>query len=112
MPLPTQDQVMGQLRLLIPAVGMIVSAVGIAAPDKVSVVVSQLMICVGPLVLIGTSIWSLFANSRASIMASAAKPAAPGMPAPQIVLPAAEAELAQTLPANVNTTNDVKVVTK
>lgn len=101
MPLPTQDQVMGQLRVIIPALGTIVSAVGIATPDKVGTTVAALMTSVGPISYVVVSIWSLIANSRASIMASAAKPAAPGLPPPQIVLPAAEAALAQTLPGNV-----------
>ena len=94
MALPTQDQVMAQLRVLIPAVG-------IASPDKVGTDVAMAMTAVGPIAYVIVVIWSLIANSRASIMASAAKPAAPGLPAPQIVLPAAEADLAQNLPSNV-----------
>jgi hypothetical protein len=45
-------------------------------------------------------------------MIAASKPAEPGLAAPQIVLPKEEAALAQQLPSNVNTTNDVKVVAK
>lgn len=112
MPLPTQDQVMGQLRVIIPAVGTIVSAVGIASPDKVGTTTAALMTAVGPLAYLIVAVWSFFANSRASIMKSAAQPVAPGVAPPQIVLPEAEANLAQALPNNVNTTADVKVVSK
>lgn len=101
---------MGQLRVIIPAVGTVVSAVGIASPDKVGTTTAALMTAVGPIAYLIVAIWSFFANSRASIMASAAQPAAPGLKAPQIVLPEAEAALAQKLPDNVNTTADVKVV--
>ena len=109
---PSQDQIMGQLRIIIPAVGTIITAVGLAKPSAVGDTVAALLTAVGPIAYLITAIWSLVANSRASIMASAAKPAAPGMPAPQIVLPEAEAALAKQLPTNVNTTADVKVVTK
>lgn len=112
MPLPTQDQVMGQLRVIIPAVGTIITAIGIASPDKVGSTTAALMTAVGPLAYLIVAVWSFFANSRASIMASAAKPVTPDAPAPQIVLPAVEAALAQTLPDNVNTTQTVKVVLK
>jgi hypothetical protein len=52
------------------------------------------------------SLWSLYANSRASIMKAAAKPVEPGVPPPQIVLPAAEKALADALPPNVTSAVD------
>jgi len=110
LPVPSQDQIMGQLRLIIPAVGTIITAVGLAKPDAVGSTVAALMTAVGPIAYLITAVWSLVANSRASIMAAAAKPAAAGLAPPQIVLPKEEAGLAQQLPANVNTTETVKVV--
>jgi hypothetical protein len=98
--IPSQDQVMGQLRVIIPALGTIVSAVGVSSGD-VGKWVNIAMISVGPISYIVVAIWSLIANSRASIMAAAAKPVEPGAPAPQIVLPAQEAALADKLPSNV-----------
>lgn len=98
---PSQDQVMAQLRLIIPALGTIVSAFGIASSDKVGPIVASLMTAVGPIAYLIVAIWSLVANSRQSIMTAAAKPVAPGVPAPQIVLPLQEAELAAKLPSNV-----------
>jgi hypothetical protein len=112
MKVPTQDQVMGQLRTIIPAIGTIISALGVANSDKVGGTVAALLTAVGPISYLITAVWSFIANSRASIMAAAAKPVAPGIPAPQIVLPPQETALAGKLPSNVNTTADVKVVAK
>ena len=108
---PSQDQVMGQLRIIIPALGTIATAFGISGTQAGSATQIALEM-VGPISYVVVAIWSLIANSRASIMAAAAKPAAPGLPAPQIVLPVQEADLAQKLPSNVNTTADVKVTAK
>lgn len=112
MAVPTQDQVMGQLRTIIPALGTVVSALGISNADKVGGTVSALLAAVGPISYLVVAAWSFVANSRKSIMISAAKPVAPGVPAPQIVLPAQEADLAQALPSNVNTTETKKVVSQ
>ena len=109
LPVPTQDQVMGQLRVIIPAIGTIVSAFGISSAAA-GTYTQMALTAVGPISYLIVAIWSLVANSRASIMASAAKPAAPGIAAPQIVLPKEEADLAQALPSNVNTVETVKVV--
>lgn len=108
---PSQDQVMGQLRVVIPALGTIVSAFGVSGATANHYADLALSL-VGPISYFIVATWSLIANSRASIMASAAKPAAPGLPAPQIVLPKEEADLAQKLPDNVNTTETMKVVSQ
>lgn len=108
---PTQDQVMGQLRIIIPSLGTLVTAFGVTTAQADSWEKIALA-SVGPISYIVVAIWSLIANSRKSIMASAAKPVNGTTPAPQIILPVEEAALAQTLPANVVTTNDVKVVAK
>lgn len=107
--IPSQDQVMGQLRVVIPALGTIVSAFGVSGATANQYVDLALSL-VGPISYFIVAIWSLVANSRASIMASAAKPAGPGIAEPQIVLPKEEADLAQKLPANVNTIETVTVV--
>lgn len=100
MALPTQDQVTGQLRVIIPALGTIVSAFGVngaTANHYVDLALSM----VGPIAYLIVAIWSLIANSRSSIMAAAAKPVAPGIAPPQIILPQEEATLAAKLPHNV-----------
>jgi hypothetical protein len=96
----TQDQFVAQLRILLPALGMLATILGVKSTTA-NQVVDLILTCIGPIMIIGSSIWSVIANSRASIMASAAKPVSPGVPAPQIVLPREEADLAQTLPPNV-----------
>ncbi len=111
MPVPTQDQIMGQLRIIIPAIGTIVTAIGVSS-TSVDHWTGIILAAVGPIAYVATAVWSLIANSRASILASAAKPVAPGIAAPQIILPKEEAEVAATLPGNVNTTAEVKVVPK
>jgi hypothetical protein len=97
---PSQDQVMAQLRIIIPALGTIVTALGISNSEAGSYTQMALTM-VGPISYVIVAIWSFVANTRKSILLSASKPAEPGVPAPQIILPKEEAALAQVLPANV-----------
>lgn len=106
---PSTDQLVGQMRLLITTLGGIATTLGVSAVSTEHWVNTALTL-VGPVVIVGGIILSLIANSRKSIMTAAAKPAGPGLARPQIVLPAAEADLAQQLPNNVNTTETKKVV--
>jgi hypothetical protein len=99
---PSQDQVVAQIRLIIPALGIIVSAFGISS-TSVDHYSQAILVAAGPIAYLITAIWSLYANSRASIMASAAKPVDANTPAPQIILPKEESALAATLPDNVTT---------
>lgn len=98
---PSSDQLAGQLRVIIPALGTIVSAFGVST-TQVNIYIQTALVLVGPISLLISGIWSYFANSRASIMASAAKPVSAGVPAPVIVLPLQEQRLADALPANVS----------
>ena len=107
----TTDQVMALLRQVMPIVGTMLTVFGLSSATANNIV-NLVMTGAGPTITLAGIIWSFVANTRASIMAAAAKPVAPGVPAPQIVLPPQEAALAQTLPANVNTTETVQVVTK
>ncbi len=107
----TTDQIMALLRQVMPIVGTMLTVFGLSSATANNIV-NLVMTGAGPTITLAGIIWSFIANTRASIMAAAAKPVAPGVPAPQIVLPPQEAALAQTLPANVNTTETVQVVTK
>jgi hypothetical protein len=107
---PSQDQLIAQLRILIPALGTIATTAGWLTSDQTGPLVANCLIALGPVMYIGGSVWSYYANSRASILASAAKSVAPGVPPPQIVLPVQEKALADALPANVSTTETKKVV--
>jgi len=94
------DQIAAIIRQLLPLLGGIMVTVGVSQTTA-SAWVNFALAVAGPVTIAGSAIWTAFANTRASIMASAAKPVAPGVPAPQIVLPRQEAALAQSLPANV-----------
>ena len=107
----TIDQIMALLRQVMPIVGTMLTVFGLSSATANNIV-NLVMTGAGPTITLAGIIWSFIANTRASIMAAAAKPVAPGVPAPQIVLPPQEAALAQTLPANINTTETVQVVTK
>lgn len=62
----SQEQVMGQLRAIIPAVGTIVAALGIASVDKTGALVAGLLTAVGPISYLITAIWSAFAHTEAN----------------------------------------------
>ena len=109
--IPSQDQIMGQLRVIIPSVGVIISAFGVSTIQE-KYYEGMILAAIGPISFLIVTIWSAIANSRKSIMLSAAKPVDANTPAPQIVLPAAEAALAQVLPSNVTTTQTTTVVQK
>jgi len=109
---PSLDQLVAQLRILIPIIGTVICAFGWVSSDRMGPIVSNILISLGPISYIATSVWSFIANSRASIMAAAAKPVDANTPPPQIVLPVQEAALAQILPDNVNTTETKKVISK
>lgn len=91
---------MAQLRIIIPALGTVVSAVGVSS-TTVGYWSGILLASVGPISYFIVAVWSLYANSRKSIMTAAAKPVAPGVEAPEIILPREEAKLAEVLPNNV-----------
>ena len=97
---PTQDQVMGQLRIIIPALGTIATAYGLTTVEA-NTYTQMALTLIGPISYVVVAIWSLVANSRASIMKSAAKSVDANTPPPQIILPVQEAELAAKLPNNV-----------
>lgn len=98
---PSADQLVAQLRILIPIIGTVISSIGWVSAEHIGPIVSNLLLAIGPVSYVVTAIWSLYANSRASILASAAKPVTPGEEPPQIQLPPSERKLAESLPPNV-----------
>jgi hypothetical protein len=97
---PSQDQVMAQLRILIPALATAATAFGVNATEAGSA--AQIALAsLAPISYVIVVIWSMFANTRKSIMLAASKPVDASTPAPQIILPAQEKALADTLPSNV-----------
>ena len=98
---PSTDQMVAQLRILIPIIGTVISSIGWVSAEQMGPIVSNLLLAIGPIAYIASSIWSLYANSRASIMTSASKPVVPGEEPPKIQLPLSEKKLADSLPSNV-----------
>lgn len=96
----SQEQFLAQLRILLPALGMLATVLGVKS-QTANQIVDTLLTIAGPLMIIGGSVWSMVANTRFNIIASAAKPVTPNAPLPQIILPREEAKLAADLPANV-----------
>ena len=105
----TNDQLMGLLRQFMPIIGTMLTVFGLSSATANNLV-NLIMSGAGPAMTLYSLVWSFIVNSRASIIASAAKPVAPGIPAPIIVLPVQETDLAQSLPANVQTTATQMVV--
>lgn len=96
----TQDQVMALARQLLPILGTLMTVLGFKSATA-QATVDLIMQVIGPVFVLASIVWSFIANTRASIMASAAKPVTPDAPAPQIVLPKEESALAAQLPSNV-----------
>ena len=65
----TQDQLMAQLRIIIPALGTIVTAFGVGTAS-VNNAVGIAMASVGPISYIIMAIWSLYANTQKAQIAN------------------------------------------
>jgi hypothetical protein len=99
--IPSNDQIAAQLRLLLPALGAVLTTFGLT---KEAGYATTALLVAGPLSIIIGMIWSLVANTRKAIMSRAAKPKDANTPEPQIILPAQEKALADSLPNNVTST--------
>lgn len=68
----TQDQFMGQLRQLIPQVGAILTTLGFtSAAAQLNSYTTVILLVAGPLFQLAGFLWSLKADSKSSIIASA-----------------------------------------
>jgi|ERR1035437_5568786 hypothetical protein len=67
----TQDQMIAQLRLLIPALGTVATALGVSSTSSSSYV-NLALTAIGPIAYVATVAWSLVANNKASITKSMA----------------------------------------
>lgn len=68
----TQDQIMGLLRQLLPVLGTLATSLGILTADQVGSITATVLTLAGPVMIVGGAIWALFANSKTSIIKSAA----------------------------------------
>lgn len=69
----SQDQLTGLIRQLLPVVGTLLGALGWVTPDKWAGITAFILQAVGPLLVLASLVWSVIANTKASILASAAK---------------------------------------
>lgn len=76
----TQDQVLGQLRQLMPAIGWILIATGKVNPAEWASFIDVMIPAAGAAFVLGSAAWALLANSKASIIKSVAQ-----MPETQVV---------------------------
>jgi hypothetical protein len=103
---PSQDQVMAQLRIVIPALGTIVSALGISS-SSVNNITQIALASVGPIAYILCFIWSLIVNTKAAqiktVQDIATGPAGADAASAQVAIIQATSAIAQdtTIPTSV-----------
>lgn len=97
----SKDQLDTQIKIIVASLGTIMSALGIVNYERIGAIIGAILTAIGPIAYIYVAVTLYFKMSRAAIMAAAAAPVAPGVPAPIIVLPKEEAALADKLPSNV-----------
>lgn len=66
----TQDQMMGLLRQILTVAGTLATAFGWMTPDKVAYWTGLILQIAGPLALVAGAVWTIIANSKASIASS------------------------------------------
>lgn len=93
----THDQWMGIIRQILPMIGGLMVALGWMTTDQMNSLVQVIMQIAGPIVTIAGVIWAAIANSKKSILQSAAQ-----MPEVEKIV-VNDKPLAESLPANVDT---------
>jgi len=71
--LPSQDQVMAQLRQILPAVGWVLIFTGKVSAETWGQFISVALPALGGVFVLSSYAWAVIANTRASIMKSIAK---------------------------------------
>lgn len=62
------EQVMSMVRLTLSVLGTIAGTLGWAAPETISTITAQVLAAVGPLMLLGGTIWSMIAHTKTSLI--------------------------------------------
>ena len=68
----TSDMIMGLLRQVLPAVGMLLVTLGYVDQGTADSLMNEFLLAVGALLTLAGSAWALQANTKASILQSAA----------------------------------------
>ena len=97
----SKDQVDVQIKIFVTALGTLLSAIGVTNYERIGAAVGAVLAMIGPIAYVYVAISLYFRMSRPQIIAAAAAPVAPGVPAPIIILPKEEKAIADQLPANV-----------
>lgn len=69
----TTDMMLALLRQMLPVLGTLAATLGWIAPEKVAPLVSSILSAIGPIMILGSTVWSVFANTKSSILTSAAQ---------------------------------------
>lgn len=69
----TQDQLMGIVRVLLQVFGTIATMLGWVTPDQVGEMTANILAAVGPIMNVVGLVWTAMANSKTSILTSAAR---------------------------------------
>lgn len=65
---PSQEQLLAQLRILLGAIGTLLTTLGFVSADTWGVWTNIIFLSAGPLMLLGGIIWSLISNTQKSLV--------------------------------------------
>lgn len=66
---PSQEQIMEQLKLLLPAIGGVLTMIGVLTPAESAHWITTIMNAVGPLLILGGMIWGVLDKRQSSLVA-------------------------------------------
>ena len=65
----SQEQILGQLRQILPVVGTILVSLGVMKPETVGNLTSTILVIAGPIMIIVSAVWSLIDKTKTSMVA-------------------------------------------
>jgi len=65
------EQVMGLVRQLLPVLGTLATTFGWLTPDQVASGTATILAVIGPLMIVASTLWSLFSKTNTAIVSSA-----------------------------------------
>lgn len=68
----SNEQWLGLLRTMLPAIGMLLTGMGLMKPGDVAAWTDKIMIVAGPVLTAISAVWTLIKNSKTNIVATAA----------------------------------------
>lgn len=98
----SNEQLIGLLRQILPVFGGIAVTLGWFTSDQVVAGTSTILQIIGPVMIVGSSIWSLVSKTKANLVSAVS--AMPEVQSIKLQPTVAGAALAKDTPANVSTT--------